>query len=94
MGRRPREKPKRLAEKLLAIRQTLGLSQTEMLKRLGADERMDYYRISEFESGKGEPSLIVLLEYAREAGVCVEVLIDDKLDLPDNLPAKPKRKAQ
>lgn len=94
MARGPREKPKRLAEKLLALRQTLGLSQTEMLKRLGADERMDYYRISEFESGKGEPSLIVLLEYAREAGICVEVLIDDKLDLPDNLPAKPKHKAQ
>jgi transcriptional regulator with XRE-family HTH domain len=93
MGRGPREKPEHLAEKLLAIRQTLGLSQTEMLKRLGADERMGYYRISEFESGKGEPSLIVLLEYARAAGVCVDVLIDDKLDLPDKLPAKPKHRA-
>ena len=93
MGRGPREKPERLAEKLLAIRQTLGLSQTEMLKRLGAEERMGYYRISEFESGKGEPSLIVLLEYARLAGVCVDVLIDDEVDLPDKLPAKPKHRA-
>jgi transcriptional regulator with XRE-family HTH domain len=92
MGRGPREKPKRLAEKLLAIRQTLGLSQTEMLKHLGAEERMAYYRVSEFESGKGEPSLIVLLEYARAAGVCVDVLIDDKLDLPNKLPAKPKHR--
>ena len=90
MGRGPREKPERLAEKLLAIRQTLGLSQTEMLKRLGAEGRMAYHRISEFESGKGEPSLIVLLEYARVAGVCVDTLIDDKLDLPAKLPAKPK----
>lgn len=90
MGRGPREKPKRLAEKLLAIRQMLGLSQTEMLKRLGAELRMAYHRISEFESGKGEPSLIILLEYARVAGVCVEVLIDDTLNLPPKLPAKLK----
>ncbi|PYS76232.1 MAG: hypothetical protein DMF66_15845 [Acidobacteria bacterium] len=94
MGRGPREKPKRLTEKLLAIRQTLGLSQTEMLKRLGAEERMAYHRISEFESGKGEPSLIILLEYARAAGVCVDVLIDDALDLPAKLPAKPKHTAK
>jgi transcriptional regulator with XRE-family HTH domain len=87
MARGPREKPARLAEKLLAIRQALGLSQTEMLKRLQADDRMVYSRISEFESGKGEPSLPVLLRYARVAGVCVERLIDDERDLPE-LPAK------
>ena len=92
MGRGPREKPERLSEKLLTIRTTLGLSQTEMLKRLGADERMGYYRISEFESGKGEPSLLILLEYAQVAGVCVDVLINDELDLPERLPSKPKHK--
>ena len=92
MARGAREKPERLSEKLLAIRQTLGLSQTEMLWRLGADDRMVYSRISEFETGKGEPSLIILLEYARVAGVCVDVLIDDELDLPNKLPAKPKHK--
>ena len=90
MARGPREKPERLAEKLLQIRNALGLSQTEMLKRLGAEERMAYHRISEFESGKGEPSLIILSQYARAAGVCVDVLIDDKLDLPAKLPSKPK----
>ena len=90
MARGPREKPERLAEKLLQIRNALGLSQTEMLKRLGAEERMAYHRISEFESGKGEPSLIILLQYARAAGVCVDVLIDDEIDLPAKLPAKAK----
>ncbi|MFL6211020.1 MAG: helix-turn-helix domain-containing protein [Pyrinomonadaceae bacterium] len=90
MGRGPREKPERLAEKLLTVRNLLGLSQTEMLKRLGADDRMAYHRLSEFESGKGEPSLLVLLAYAQAAGICVDVLIDDKLDLPAKLPAKPK----
>jgi transcriptional regulator with XRE-family HTH domain len=92
MARGPREKPERLAEKLLTIRQSLGLSQTEMLKRLGADDKMVYSRISEFESGKGEPSLPLLLQYARVAGVCVDVLIDDDLDLPAKLPAKPKHR--
>ena len=92
MARGAREKPGRLSEKLLTIRQALGLSQTEMLWRLGAQDRMAYNRISEFESGKGEPSLIILLEYARVAGVCVDVIIDDKLDLPDRLPARPKHK--
>jgi transcriptional regulator with XRE-family HTH domain len=90
MARGARERPERLAEKLLTIRQALGLSQTEMLRRLGAEERMAYHRISEFETGKGEPSLIILLEYARAAGVCVDVLIDDRLDLPAKLPARPK----
>jgi len=92
MARGPREKPERLAEKLLAVRLTLNLSQSEILKQLGAEDKMVYSRISEFESGKGEPSLIVLLAYARLAGVCVEVLIDDELDLPPKLPRKPTHK--
>jgi transcriptional regulator with XRE-family HTH domain len=92
MGRGPREKPERLAEKLLKIRNMLGLSQTEMLKRLGAEDRMAYHRISEFESGKGEPSLIILLAYAQVAGTCVDVLIDDDLDLPARLPSTPKHR--
>jgi transcriptional regulator with XRE-family HTH domain len=86
MARGAREKPRRLAEKLLHIRTSLGISQSEMLKRLGAEDRMDYYRISEFESGKGEPSLPVLLQYARVAGVSMESLAD----VPDNLPSKVK----
>jgi transcriptional regulator with XRE-family HTH domain len=92
MARGPREKPGRLAEKLRTIRQALGLSQTEMLRRLGAEDRMAYHRISEFESGKGEPSLIILLEYARVAGVSTDVLIDDRLDLPAKLPGKSQRR--
>jgi transcriptional regulator with XRE-family HTH domain len=91
MARGARERPERLAEKLRTIREALGLSQTEMLRRLGADERMAYHRISEFESGKGEPSLIILLEYARAANVSTDVLIDDRLDLPAKLPATRKR---
>jgi hypothetical protein len=37
-----------------------------------------------------EPSLPTLLKYAEAAGVWVDVLIDDDLDLPDKLPRSPK----
>lgn len=86
MGRRARLRPERLAEKLRQIRLSLGLSQTEMLNRLGFD--FHYTRISEYELGKNEPALPILLKYARIAGVSVDILIDDELDLPAKLPAK------
>jgi transcriptional regulator with XRE-family HTH domain len=86
----PRPKPERLAEKLRQIRLALGLSQTEMLKRLRLEEGMKYARISEYEQGSREPSLLTLLEYSRAAGVHMEVLADDEMDLPAKLPAKPK----
>lgn len=88
MGRRARLRPKRLAEKLRQVRLALGLSQSEMLDRLGFE--IHYTRISEYELGKNEPALPILLRYARVAGVIVDVLIDDELDLPDKLPAKVK----
>jgi transcriptional regulator with XRE-family HTH domain len=91
MGR-TRPKPERLAEKLRQIRLALGLSQTEMLKRLGLEEEMQYARISEYETGLREPSLLTLLEYSRVAGVHMEVLADDNEDLPAKLPAKRTRR--
>jgi transcriptional regulator with XRE-family HTH domain len=92
MGKKARIKQERLAEKLLQIRQALELSQTDMLRRLGFEEVLDYKRISEYELGKNEPPLAVLLEYARVAGVCPELLIDDELDLPSRLPHTPKHR--
>jgi hypothetical protein len=49
-----------------------------------------YNRISDYELGKREPPLPILLRYARVAGVQMEVLVDDEMDLPAKLPAKPK----
>ena len=90
MARGARLKPKRLAQKLVQIRTALGLSQNELIRELEVD--LTQNRISEYETGKGEPPLPVLLRYARAAGVCVDVLIDDELDLPAKLPAKPKHR--
>ena len=78
MGR-ARQRPKRLAAKLLAIRRKLGASQSEMERLLGF--QVNTARISEFEHDKREPNLLVLLSYARLAKVSVEQLIDDDLDL-------------
>jgi transcriptional regulator with XRE-family HTH domain len=86
----PRPKPERLAEKLLAIREALGVSQPEILRRLGVEHLIEYHIISRYERGKREPPLMILLEYARLANVYVEVLIDDALDLPDRLPSPTK----
>lgn len=92
MGKKARQRPEHLGEKLRAIRDALGLSQTGMVKRLGVDG-IAASQISEYETGKREPSLIMLLQYARLANVCLDVLIDDKLNLPAKLPAKSKHKA-
>ena len=90
MGEKARQKPARLAEKLLGIREGLGLSQNELIKRLGVELAQN--RVSDYELGKGEPPLPLILRYARLAGISTDVLIDDELDLPDKLPAKPKHR--
>lgn len=81
-----RPRPERLGQKLRLIRLALGLSQSGMLKQLGAEDLIALSQISEYETGRREPSLIILLRYARAAGVPTEVLIDDELDLPEQLP--------
>jgi transcriptional regulator with XRE-family HTH domain len=86
MGSKSRNRPKNLAHKLRQIRNTLGLSQSQMLRRLGAAESFSVARISEYELGVREPSLWMLLAYGRVARVHVEALIDDEAALPDRLP--------
>jgi transcriptional regulator with XRE-family HTH domain len=87
-----RPRPKRLAEKLLQIRNALGLSQAEMLSRLSSEDVISYHRISKYELDENEPPLSILLRYARVAGVYVEDLIDDELDLPERLPSTSRHK--
>ena len=93
MGKRARMKQRHLASKLALIRRALELSQSEMLKRLGFEKELDYKRISEYERGRNEPPLAVLLAYARAAGVCVDVLIDDQQELPKKIPGTPRHRS-
>ncbi len=92
MGTATRPKPERLAEKLLSIRLAFGLSQNEMIRRLGFEDKIFQGTLSAYERGVREPALPVLLNYARLAGVCVDLLIDDAVELPGKLPSFPKHK--
>ena len=73
-----RPRPKHLAEKLLLIRHSLGLSQPKLAKVLGIREYTD---ISKYEHDKNEPPLAVLLAYSRASGIPLENIIDDDTDL-------------
>jgi len=90
MGRASRPKPTRLAEKLIEIRGKLSLSQNEIISRMGLTGETTREEISKFERGVRVPPLPVLLGYAQAAGVYVDVLIDDEVNLPSKLPCTPK----
>lgn len=102
MGTVSRETPRHLARKLLKIRRAIdgGISQEEIVKRLGLSRKRNFNRtyISKYEQGVLEPPLGVLLAYARlisttGQGEFLEALIDDSLEIPDSLPAKPEARA-
>jgi transcriptional regulator with XRE-family HTH domain len=99
MGTVSRETPRHLARKLLKIRKTIdgGISQEEMVKRLGLSRKKNFNRtyISKYEQGVLEPPLGVLLAYARlisstGRGEFLEALIDDAMEIPAELPADPE----
>ena len=90
MGRSPRLRSASLPEKLLRIRNAFGISQSDMLRRLGFEDDIWYTQISGYELGRSEPPLPILLQYARVANLYVDVLIDDELDLPAKLPSPTK----
>jgi transcriptional regulator with XRE-family HTH domain len=92
MGSVSRQSPKLLAQKLRTIRKIIdgGLSQAEMVSRMGLAGDIDRTYISRYEAGVLEPPLGVLLRYAEVAGLHLEVLADDELHLPDKIPCVPK----
>ena len=83
MGQAPRNKPKRLGEKLLQIREALGLSQKEMAKRLSERTgfRITQTHVSNYERDRVEPFLETTLAYARLANVEMNDIADDDVDL-------------
>ena len=80
MGRSRRNKPMKLGHKLLAIRKRLQMSQTEMARAL--ELKVHYSAVSNFELGTREPDLLIVLRYARLAGIPMEMIVDDQMDLP------------
>jgi len=75
-----RNRPKRLAEKLIQIRDALGLSQRELAKRL--ENYRTHHHISKYERGKSIPPIEVVLAYSRVANVTMNQIVDDDVDLP------------
>lgn len=95
--RSKRRKPARLAEKLASIRAKLGMSQGGLIRHLGLEGQLERDYISKFERGVLEPTLDVLLAYARAIsttgrGEFIEAIIDDEMELPGRLPATPLKK--
>ena len=84
MGRAHRSRPNRLGKKLQLIRIRLGLTQSELIKKLAVkDEALYPSSISLFERDGREPSLLVLLAYSNLSGWTINDLVDDKVDLSD-----------
>lgn len=88
-----RPKPKRLAEKLLQIRDRLygGVSQSELVRQMKLENEIGQERISKYERGVLEPPLHVLCRYADVANIYIEIIVRDDLDLPTELPSKSKK---
>jgi transcriptional regulator with XRE-family HTH domain len=83
MGQVPRNKPKRLGEKLLQIRKALGLSQKELAQQLSQRTgfTITQTHVSNYEHDRVEPFLETTLAYARIANVEMNHIADDDVDL-------------
>ncbi len=91
MGQSARPRPKRLALKLRQVRLLLDFTQEQLAHAVSHIESPPQPgHISEFESGRREPSLLFLLAVTRLSGVPMEILVDDEEDLPNKLPATRK----
>ena len=83
MGQNKRLIPAKQGRKLKAIREHLGLTQEELIKRLDCPSiPLHTGTITYYEKNLRDPSSVVLLKYARLVKVPVEALIDDELGLP------------
>jgi transcriptional regulator with XRE-family HTH domain len=65
-----RHTPELLPAGLLAIRKTLDKTQAQMLRLLNINEITA--RISEYENGTRQPSLLTLLRYSEVSGVLIK----------------------
>jgi len=86
MGRAARPVPEGLAYKLYCIRKYLGLTQEQLIEQLQWKKtRLRTNHISEYENGKREPPMGVVLLYARLVRLPMDVLVDDYWELPSDM---------
>jgi transcriptional regulator with XRE-family HTH domain len=72
--------PKKLGKKMRQIREGLGMSQRQIVEVLNyKDTPLRASQISQYETGQREPTMMLVLAYARLAGISTDVLIDDKM---------------
>ena len=80
-----------LPEKLIAIREFLSFGEVEMAESLSSDatsqsgepRNIKPGRISEYENGRLEPNLLVLVAYARLGRVHLELIADDRFTIQE-----------
>jgi transcriptional regulator with XRE-family HTH domain len=79
-----RAMPKKLGKKLRQIREGLGMSQREIVTALNyKDTPLRASQISQYENSQREPTMMLVLAYARLAKVPMETLVDDRMKLTD-----------
>ena len=79
-----RAMPKKLGKKMKQIRLRLGMSQREIVRALSYTATpLRASQISQYEQSQREPTMMLVLAYARLAKVSVESLIDDKMKLEE-----------
>ena len=76
-----RDIPKRLGEKLQAIRLHKGWTLEQMAREIGRTDVSRRSRVWEWEQGIRQPDYASLLTYARLVGVSTDDLIDDEVEL-------------
>jgi transcriptional regulator with XRE-family HTH domain len=79
VGMRKRPYPRRTAKKLKQIRLRLQLSQSELARKLGIENRA---QISAYENGIREAPITLLLKYAKLARIPLETIVNDREKLP------------
>jgi transcriptional regulator with XRE-family HTH domain len=78
-----RAMPKKLGKKLRQIREGLGMSQRQIVDALNYTATpLRASQISQYENGQREPTMMLVLAYARLAKISTDYLIDDKMKLP------------
>jgi len=84
-----RRQPRLFSAKLLAIRKFLNVGQADMASKLHFEilshcdrqDKIEAARVSEFEKGKREPNLFVLIAYVHLGHVHMESVVDDDVSM-------------